>query len=138
MGGSITMTVFYEGPFWVAVLERESAAGYSVSRHIFGGEPTDPEVYEFILHGYDSVRFSRPSEEKEEVIKKKNPKRLQREARKEMEKGPNMSKAYESIRIETEKNKKERKAKGREQREEEERVKFEKKQLKKKQKLKGR
>lgn len=131
------MTVFYEGPFWVAVFERETDAGYSVGRHIFGGEPTDPEVYEFTLIGYNSVKFSRPSAEKEEVIKKKNPKRLQREARNEMEKGPNMSKAYESIRLEMEKNKKERKSKGREKREEEERVKFEKKQLKKKQKLKG-
>ncbi|MFI5906525.1 YjdF family protein [Dactylosporangium sp. NPDC051541] len=45
-----TMTVFFDKPFWVAVLEQHDADGcVRAVRHVFGAQPTDPELYEFLL-----------------------------------------------------------------------------------------
>ena len=53
-----TMTVFFDKPFWVAVLEHHDGAGcVRAVRHVFGSEPTDPELYEFLLrHGVELLR----------------------------------------------------------------------------------
>jgi len=58
--------------------------GYAVARHIFGAEPTDPEVYEFVLTHYQELKFGEPKEFTLE-IKRMNPKRVQKEVRREME-----------------------------------------------------
>ncbi|MCH9617966.1 MAG: hypothetical protein SP4CHLAM5_00890 [Chlamydiia bacterium] len=46
---SIKATIFFERLFWVATFERTDKEGYAIARHIFGGEPSDQEVYEFVL-----------------------------------------------------------------------------------------
>jgi hypothetical protein len=53
-----TMTVFFDQPFWVAVLEtRDDDGTVRAIRHVFGGEPTNPELYEFLLrHGTALLR----------------------------------------------------------------------------------
>ena len=62
---------------------------------------------------------------------------MQREARQLQRSGSNMSKAYESIRVELEKNKKIKKQKSRQERDEKDDQQFELKQQKKKDKKKG-
>ena len=49
---SIIATIFFENRFWVATFERTDEEGYAVAKHIFGAEPTDPEVYEFVLNHF--------------------------------------------------------------------------------------
>ncbi|MHB9861449.1 YjdF family protein [Streptomyces sp. YIM S03343] len=52
MTTSVTMTVFFDAPFWVGVLEIAEAGEVRATRHVFGGEPTDAELYQFLLrHG---------------------------------------------------------------------------------------
>ena len=53
-----TMTVYFDKPFWVAVLERHDPDGtVRAIRHVFGSEPTNPELYEFLLrHGTELLR----------------------------------------------------------------------------------
>lgn len=80
----IQATIFFDKRYWVGTFERTDKEGYSVARHIFGGEPTDPEVYEFVLTHYQELKFGEPKEFTLE-IKRMNPKRVQREVRKEME-----------------------------------------------------
>ncbi|GAA2910095.1 hypothetical protein Acy02nite_49110 [Actinoplanes cyaneus] len=47
-----TMTVFYDDPFWVAVLEIQDRDGVHATRHVLGSEPTNAELYQFLLrHG---------------------------------------------------------------------------------------
>ncbi len=76
------LTVFYDDPFWVGVIERVEKDKLSVCRVVFGAEPKDYEVYDFILKNYNSLKFS--SEVRVDIKKEKtNPKRLQREARKQ-------------------------------------------------------
>lgn len=82
---TITATIFFDKRYWVGTFERTDRGGYAVARHIFGGEPTDPEVYEFVLHHYQELHFGEPKEFTLE-IKRMNPKRVQREVRREMEK----------------------------------------------------
>ena len=47
--GKAGLTVFFEGPFWVGVFERIEDGRLSVCRVVFGSEPRDYEVLEFIL-----------------------------------------------------------------------------------------
>ncbi|MFF4419112.1 YjdF family protein [Streptosporangium sp. NPDC001559] len=48
----ISLAVYYEGPFWVGVLEMVEGDELRVTRFVLGAEPTDPELYEFLMrHG---------------------------------------------------------------------------------------
>ena len=78
------LTVYFEEPFWVGVFERIEDGKLSVAKVIFGAEPKDYEVQEYIQKYYFSLKFS-PAVES--VVKdiKRNPKRMQREAKKQIE-----------------------------------------------------
>ena len=106
---SITFTIIFEGQWWVGIFERTTEDGYSVAREIFGGEATEPQVYEFILKKQGTLRFSTPLEEDRIVFKKRNPKKALREARQTQNKQQDMSKAQDALRLELEKNKKQKK-----------------------------
>ena len=80
----IKATIFFDKHYWVGTFERTDKEGYAVARHIFGGEPKDPEVYEFVLNHYQELNFGEPKGFTLE-IKRMNPKRVQREVRREME-----------------------------------------------------
>ncbi len=82
---TIQVTILFEKKFWVALFERIDKEGYEVAKHIFGAEPSDTEVYDFVLTHYQELKFGE-KKEFELKIKRMNPKRLQREVRKEMEK----------------------------------------------------
>ncbi|WP_255950335.1 YjdF family protein [Streptomyces odontomachi] len=52
MTTSVTLTIRFDAPFWVGVLEVEEAGAVRATRHVFGGEPTDAELHQFLLrHG---------------------------------------------------------------------------------------
>ncbi|AGK96978.1 YjdF family protein [Clostridium pasteurianum] len=76
---SIKFTVFFEGVFWVGVFERVSGEKYEVSKVIFGTEPKNYEVYDFVLKNFYSLKFSNSLSIAESKNKKINPKKLQRE-----------------------------------------------------------
>ncbi|MBX7067431.1 MAG: YjdF family protein [Parachlamydiales bacterium] len=80
----IKATIYFEKKFWVGTFERTDKDGFAIAKHIFGGEPTDPEVYEFVLTHYQELQFGAPKEFVLE-IKRMNPKRVQREVRREMQ-----------------------------------------------------
>ena len=69
--------------FWVGVFERICDGKLSVAKVTFGAEPKDYEVQEYIQKCYFSLKFSPVVET---VVKdiKRNPKRMQREAKKQM------------------------------------------------------
>lgn len=78
------LTVFFEEPFWVGVFERSSEGKLSACKVTFGAEPRDYEIYEFVLKNYVHLRFS-PAVATGVRKAGRNPKRLQREVRKEMQ-----------------------------------------------------
>lgn len=81
----VKCTVFFEEPFWVGVFERNENGKLSVAKVTFGAEPKDCEILDFVLKHYYDLQFSSAVET---VVKetKKNPKRVQRDVRKEMKK----------------------------------------------------
>jgi hypothetical protein len=135
--GSIKLSIVFEDQWWVGIFKRVDENGYAVAREIFGSEPTDAEVYQFVLHHQDKLKFSQPLDDNTPVIKKLNPKRLNREVRSQQNKGSNMTKAYDALRIEMEKNKKEKKTNNTAERERIKQLKFDLKQKKKKEKHQG-
>ena len=136
MSGEGNLTVFFEDPFWVGVFERRIGKKLSVCKVTFGAEPKDCEVLEFVLNHYYELSFS-PAITVESRQMADNPKRRQREARKQMEQSGISTKSQEALRLQREEMKTERRQTSREEREEEEARRFELKQMKRKEKQKG-
>ena len=130
------LTVFFEDPFWVGIFERIENRKLSVAKVTFGAEPKDYEVLEFINRNYYHLQFS-PAVETIVKDTKKNPKRAQREAKKQTLETGIGTKSQQALKLQQEKNKQERKARSREQREAERQRMFELKQIKKREKHKG-
>ena len=131
------LTVFFEEPFWIGVFERVSEGKLSVCKVTFGAEPKDYEVYDFVLKNYHQLRFSLAvaTDVKETS---RNPKRMQREVRKQVKNIGIGTKSQQALNLQQEQLKTERKTVSREQREAEKGRKFKIKQQKKKEKHRGR
>lgn len=110
---TVKATIFFDKRFWVGTFERTDKEGYAVARHIFGAEPSDPEVHEFVLNHYHELKF-REAKEITIQIQRMNPKRVQREVRREMARMKNTLQpstlAQDYMREEIEKKKKEKKS----------------------------
>ena len=130
------LTVFFEKPFWIAVIECIDDGLLTVSKVTVGSEPKDYEVYEFILKHYYDLQFS-PAVAAIVKEEKKNPKRIQREARKQTLKTGIGTKSQQALKLQHEQNKKERKTKSHEQKVAELDRLFKLKQQKKREKHKG-
>ena len=130
------LTVFSEDPFWVGVFERIENRKLSVAKVTFGAEPKDYEVLEFINRNYYHLQFS-PAVETVVKDTKKNPKRAQRDAKKQTLETGIGTKSQQALKLQQEQNKQERKVRSREQRDAESQRLFELKQMKKREKHKG-
>lgn len=78
------LTICFEDPFWIGLVEVEDGGVYSVARHVFGAEPSTPEVFEFVCHHWRELRFTHDVEVEVRRAKRVNPKRLRRLIEKEM------------------------------------------------------
>ncbi|QAA35052.1 YjdF family protein [Clostridium manihotivorum] len=139
MESIIKLTVLFNEPFWVGIFEYAEGLELKVCKVTFGSEPRDQEVHEFILKNFYKLRFSNPVklEEKAIVLKKQNPKRLQRSVRKETGVKEIGTKAQLAMKLQHEELKLERKIKTKEQRLQEEERKFNIRQKKKLEKHRG-
>jgi hypothetical protein len=135
----MNLTVFYDGQFWVGVIERTTEEGLFASRHIFGAEPRDEEILEFVLNDLgriiDQQTVAVPIEKKRR--KRVNPKRLAREAARQMKEEPVSSKSQAAIQAQYEANKQEKRVAKREQRQQAQEERWQKKQAKAKQRHRG-
>lgn len=130
------LTVFFEPPFWVDIFERIRDGRLSVAKVTFGAEPKDYEVQAYIQKNYFSLKFS-PAVNTVVKETKRNPKRMQREAKKQVQEAGIGTKLQQALKLQQEQNKQERKVQIRERRETEELRMFELKQQKKREKHKG-
>lgn len=134
----ISLTVFFEDPFWIAVGERISENRLRVCKITFGAEPKEFEVYEYLLSNWYRITFSPPVEGGRPVKTQVNPKRRSREARRQTECQGIGTKSQQALKLAQEQGKKQRREKSRQAaREEKERL-FELHRQKMKQKHKGR
>ena len=78
----VTLTVFFEDPFWVGYCQRSDGQTLSVAKVVFGAEPSDWQVLAWLQTGYYALCFSPPVVGVREVRCADNPKRRQRQAAK--------------------------------------------------------
>lgn len=130
------LTVYFEAPFWVGVFERVRDGKLSVAKVTFGTEPKDYEVQEYIQKCYSGLKFS-PAVDTGVKDIKRNPKRMQREAKRQMQETGIGTKSQQALKLQQEQNKQEHKVRRREKKEAEELRMFKLKQQKKREKHKG-
>lgn len=133
-----TLTVYFESPYWVGVIERREDGQLTVCRIVFGAEPKDYEVHQNLLENWHLLRFS-PSVEDDgkSTVAKMNPKRMRREINRQLDAGGASTKAQQAMQLQREEGKEARKRKSREQRDAEKERQFALKQEKRKQKHRG-
>lgn len=129
--------MFFEEPFWVGVFERIADGKLSVCKVTFGVEPKDYEINDFIQKNYYKLKYSSGIDV---VVKSAagNPKRLQRNAKKQLKSTGIGTKSQQALQLQREEMKTERKKISKEQKEAEQKRMFELKQQRRKEKHRGR
>ena len=131
------LTVFFEDPFWVGVAERWSEGRYEAAKVTFGAEPSDPQLYQWVLQEWNRLRFRPAEEETNPDLRRINPKRVQRAIRKEVRPQGMGTKAQELLKRQYEQEKADRTALRRQERLEEAERRFQLRQARKKEKHRG-
>ncbi|MFS8602407.1 YjdF family protein [Priestia megaterium] len=136
----MSLTIYHDGQFWIGIIEVVEGGKLKAFRYVFGAEPKDTEILDFIHHKLlnlinQSIHLG--LDVKIKSNKKVNPKRLQRQVAKEINKVGISTKAQEAMKQEYEEKKKSRKKKSKQYREELKEQKYLMKKLKAKAKHKG-
>ena len=78
---SSTLTVYLDGQFWFGPAENVEGGRYGVARIVFGAEPSDEEILQFVTSKWEKLSFfgDEPTEASKPA---RNPKRRAREAAK--------------------------------------------------------
>lgn len=135
---SIKLTIYFEEPFWVGIFERSIDEKFSVCKVVFGAEPKDNEIFGLILNRYSKLKYS-PEILYEKAFKEKvNPKRVQRDVKKQLNNKGVSTKSQQALKLQQEQNKTIRKIKTKEQKELEKEKLYSLRQKKKREKHKGR
>lgn len=134
----ISLTVFFDGQFWVGLFEASAGKKLSVCRYVFGAEPKDSDIFDLIINHRNELRFSPAVESEIKPITTKNPKVLQRKIRAMIESDNAVgTKAQQAIKLQTEQRAVERKKFNKERKEAESEEQYALRQEKKKEKKKG-
>ena len=131
---SLTLTLFHDGQFYVGIFERREGMQLSVCRVVFGAEPKDGEIMDFLNRDFRRLSFS-PKVKEERKPLPVNPKRLQREIARQVNSIGTGTKSQQAL--QREQNKLIRQEKTKEQKEAEKRAAFALRQEKKKEKRRG-
>src|SRR5260221_6585033 len=117
--GRMRLTVLFDVPYWVALLEVEQDGYLYAARHIFGAEPRDQEVYEFVQRDLIALqaRITVGMAAENSQHWTTNFKRSQREITWQLSQQAVMSEAHDALRLQIEQNKRECKQNRREGRE---------------------
>lgn len=93
---SSTLTVYHGGQFWVGLAERVEDGRYGVARIVFGAEPSNEEILQFVTSKWAKLAFfgDDPTEESRPA---KNPKRRAREASRALKQPAMGTKAQQAL-----------------------------------------
>ncbi|MBX9970736.1 YjdF family protein [Priestia aryabhattai] len=117
----MSLTIYHDDQFWVGIIEVVEDGKLRAFRYVFGAEPKDTEILDFIY--YKILNIINQSvhsglDVKGKSNKKINPKRLQRQVAKEINKLGISTKAQEAMKQEYEEKKKSKKKRAKQYREE--------------------
>ena len=133
---SSTLTVYHDGQFWVGLAERVEDGRYGVARIVFGAEPSNEEILQFITGKWAKLAFF--GDEATETSKPaKNPKRRAREASRALKQPAMSTKAQQALANQRETMKRESVHARSQCRADEAEARFEQRKLKRKQKHRG-
>lgn len=109
-------TVLFVEPFWVGLYERTDAEGYQICRTVFGSEPSDGQLYDWLQCSFAALIFS-PVLQEETLFKKVcNPKRMQRQIQRQLRQPAELgTKAQQALKLQQEQSAELRKAKRKQQ-----------------------
>ena len=133
---SSTLTVYHDGQFWVGLAEHVEGGRYGVTRIVFGAEPSDEEILQFVVGKWEKLSFfgGKPAEASKPA---KNPKRRAREAAKALKQPAMSTKAQQALAAQREAMKRESAQARNRRRAEEADARYEQRKLKRKQKHRG-
>ena len=133
---SSTLTVYHDGQFWVGLAEHVEDGGYGAARIVFGTEPSDEEILQFVVSKWEKLSFfgGEPTEASKPA---RNPKRRAREAAKALKRPAMSTKAQQALVTQREAMKQESAHARSRRRAEEAEARFEQRKLKRKQKHRG-
>ena len=131
------LTVLFQKPFWIGVFEDEHNNKYNVAKVVFGVEPTEAQLYQFLLDNYYKVPFNEVSSENVHIEKKVSYKKQQKIIKKQQKEDGIGTKAQNAIKIQQESRKQERIKKSKKLSIKKKERDFKLKQLKKKEKHRG-
>ena len=133
---SSTLTVYYDGQFWVGLAEHVEGGRYGIARIVFGAEPSDEEILQFVASKWEKLAFF-GDEATETKRPAKNPKRRAREAAKALKQPAMSTKAQQALANQRETMKRESARARSQRRADEAEARFEQQKLKRKQKHRG-
>ena len=133
---SSTLTVYHDGQFWVGLAEHVEDGRYGVARLVFGTEPSDEEILQFVVAKWEKLSFfgGEPAEASKPA---RNPKRRAREAAKALKQPAMGTKAQQALAAQREAMKRESAQARSQRRADEAEARFEQRKLKRKQKHRG-
>ena len=133
---SSTLTVFHDGHFWVGLAEHVEDGRYGVARIVFGAEPSDEEILQFVRSKWAKLAFfgDGPAEGSKPA---KNPKRRAREVSKALKQPAMGTKAQQALASQRETMKRESVRARSQRRADEAETRFEQRKLRRKQKHRG-
>ena len=73
----IKLTVLFDEPFWIGIFEKQDQDKIQICRVVFGQEPKDYEVYDFILERKIKLKENRENK-KELKFQKRQEKKSQK------------------------------------------------------------
>ena len=93
---SPALTVYHDGQFWVGLAEHVEDGRYGVARIVFGAEPSNEEILQFVAGRWEKLSFfgGKPAEASKPA---KNPKRRAREAAKALKQPAMGTKAQQAL-----------------------------------------
>lgn len=133
---SSTLTVYFDGQFWVGLAEHVEDGSYGVARIVFGAEPSNEEILQLVVDRWERIAFfdDGPAEARKPA---KNPKRHIREASKALEQPAMSTKAQQALADQRETMKQERNRTRSVRRSEEAEARFEQRKARRRQKHRG-
>ena len=136
---SSTLIVYFDGQFWVGMAELVEKDQLHACRVVFGAEPSNEEILDFVLTRWTGLDFSAPiaQEIQHGPADVSNPKRRKRQAAKALQQRSGSTKAQQAISEQHEAEAELRKERASEHRALKTRERFEQKTEKRKQKRRG-
>lgn len=97
----MTLIVYFDGQYWIGIVEERIDGQLKVYRYLFGSEPKEGELWQFINKELPKLLLENEQKgiklEKESQLRTINPKRRQRQVAKELQQRGTSTKSQQAV-----------------------------------------